>query len=309
MKQNLRKKALLPALSMVLASVIALSGVTYAWFTTSNTAQVTAMDVNVQTANGIQISLDATKWRSTISGQDILDAIGKTYTGSTNRYSGEGREILPVSTAGNVKNGAIEMFAGGYAQSGALWSTALTEEETADTDYIAFDLFVKSSAGEEGQPLTLLIGAGNSEVQPTSKFGGETDAGIECSTRVAFLPLGNAKTASAAQALKNGSEAIIWEPHATKRADGSEGDAGKLYVTKGFNQGFEEADEDALGDKVTEVTTIKESQEIVTLQNGINKIRVYIWLEGQDIDCINNASFGDFTTNLKFSVPAAEEEG
>lgn len=305
--KNMRKKALLPALSMVLASVIALSGVTYAWFTTSNTATVEAMDVNVQTANGIQISLDATKWRSTISGADILDAIGKTYTGSTNRYP-KG-EILPVSSAGTVKNGAIEIFEGGYTASGALWSTAAVEQETSDTNFIAFDLFIKSTAGEEGQPLTLMIGEGNSEVKATDTFGGETDAGVENSVRVAFLPLGNAKTATAAQGLKNGTKAIIWEPNASKRADGAEGDAGKEYVTKGFNQAFEEADEENLGDKVSEVATIKSSQEIVTLQNGINKVRVYIWLEGQDIDCINPASFGDFTTTLKFSVPAAEEEG
>ena len=42
------------------------------------------------------------------------------------------------------------------------------------------------------------------------------------------------------------------------------------------------------------------------LEAGINKIRIYIWLEGQDADCINNISFGDFTTNLAFSVPEAE---
>lgn len=309
MKQNMRKKALLPALAMVLASVIALSGVTYAWFTTSNTAEVKSMDVNVQTANGIQISLDGVKWRSTISGADILDAIGKTYTGSTNRYPAGTREILPVSSAGEVAGGTIKMFEGGYNANGTLWSGAAEEMETSDTNFIAFDLFFKSSAGEEGQPLTLLIGEGNSAVTGTDVFGGQADAGVENAVRVAFLPLGNAKTAGAAQALKNGTEAIIWEPNATKHVDGAEADAGKAYTTKGFNQAFEEAAEDALGDKVSEVATITTSQEIVNLKNGINKIRVYIWLEGQDVDCINPASFGDFTTTLKFSVPAAEEEG
>ena len=41
---------------------------------------------------------------------------------------------------------------------------------------------------------------------------------------------------------------------------------------------------------------------VFTLQPGITKIRVYMWVEGQDVDCENNASGGDLVYNLQFSA-------
>lgn len=36
--------------------------------------------------------------------------------------------------------------------------------------------------------------------------------------------------------------------------------------------------------------------------NTITKVRIYFWVEGQDIDCENNASGGDITLKLQFSL-------
>lgn len=41
--------------------------------------------------------------------------------------------------------------------------------------------------------------------------------------------------------------------------------------------------------------------------NTITKVRVYFWVEGQDIDCENNASGGDITLKLQFSLNQGEE--
>ena len=42
-------------------------------------------------------------------------------------------------------------------------------------------------------------------------------------------------------------------------------------------------------------------QKIFALTAGITKVRVYMWIEGQDVDCENNASIGNITLNLQFS--------
>lgn len=42
--------------------------------------------------------------------------------------------------------------------------------------------------------------------------------------------------------------------------------------------------------------------EIFTLQPGITKVRVYMWIEGQDIDCENNASGSNIAYNLQFTI-------
>lgn len=40
------------------------------------------------------------------------------------------------------------------------------------------------------------------------------------------------------------------------------------------------------------------------LTQGITKIRVYMWVEGQDVDCENGASGGNINYDLQFSINA-----
>lgn len=304
---KLKKKALLPAIAMVLASVIALSGVTYAWFTTSNEATVGTLDVNVATANGIQVSLDGVSWRSTLSGEDIIDAIKEglsNYRNAVNQYPTT--EIAPVSSAGDVVNGKLQMFFGQYNEAGGLDS--IREEESGRTDggnFIAFDLFVKSSMD---QNMSMIIGQTASYVVGTDVFGGSESAATETAVRVAFLPMGDAADAPSAQALTGDGTVYIWEPNASDRAAGVTVAGAPAY--SGFYTEFTNIAEEALGaDQVKAVSTLKNGsdfQDLFVLKNGINKIRVYIWLEGQDVDCVNAISSGDFSVNLFFTVPEAE---
>ena len=65
-------------------------------------------------------------------------------------------------------------------------------------------------------------------------------------------------------------------------------------------------------DKFTTVTPGKTSTaafpaniELMTLNKGITKVRIYMWVEGQDVDCENNASGGNINFDLKISTNAA----
>lgn len=305
MKQNFRKKALVPAIAMVVASVIALSGVTYAWFTTGNTASVTGLDVNVQTANGIQISLDANKWKSVITADDLVEAIGSATAYADRCIQLPGGEIAPVSSAGIAADGKLQMFYGEYDKSGNLRSVSEVEENrTSGGNFVAFDLFFKSTMK---QNLTLNLGDSASFVKGTASMGGFDNVGTEKAVRVAFLDMGSAATDAAARKLNDVKNVYIWEPNASTRADGVSADTGKLTY-KGFKTEFESIPENELTDaQVATVETFVTDKVITELQSGISKIRVYIWLEGQDVDCINNISFGDFTANLAFSVPEIED--
>lgn len=42
-------------------------------------------------------------------------------------------------------------------------------------------------------------------------------------------------------------------------------------------------------------------QSLMQLQPGITKVRIYMWVEGQDVDCENNASGGSLTFSLQIS--------
>ena len=54
--------------------------------------------------------------------------------------------------------------------------------------------------------------------------------------------------------------------------------------------------------KITTPTGNSAYQLLLNLQAGITKVRVYLWLEGQDVDCENNASVGDLAFSLQFST-------
>lgn len=321
MKKNLRKKALVPALAMVLAAVIALSGVTYAWFTVGNTANINNLNVNVKTADGIQISLDGKSWKSTIATKDILAAIdNENYGGRCILYPTG--EIAPVSTAGNFAKddegkeiGKLEMFYGEFNEDGTLKSVALKEKNgDEETHFIAFDLFFKYSGN---QSLYLNVGKGMSVVSTISLdeegkatlLTEEADMGTRTAVRVAFVPMGSYDTdVEARNQTEATAAAKIWEPNSETRATGSEGGIGKLPYD-GFVKAFDNNGQDyVLTDGQTAaVTTFDETATLMDLSKTYSKIRVYIWLEGQDVDCINNISNGDFQVTLQFAVP--DEDG
>ena len=59
------------------------------------------------------------------------------------------------------------------------------------------------------------------------------------------------------------------------------------------------------GEVVPKIMTVKDNTDYIPLWNlkaGITKLRVYLWLEGQDVDCENNASVGDLSFRLQFST-------
>ena len=45
--------------------------------------------------------------------------------------------------------------------------------------------------------------------------------------------------------------------------------------------------------------------KIFRLKAGITKMRIYMWVEGQDLDCENNASGTDITFHLELTIPEA----
>ncbi len=302
---NFKKKALLPAIVMVLVSVIALSSATYAWFTVGNDAQLGELDVNVVAASGIQLSLDAATWKSSISTDDIKDvAIFPT----------DGYAINPVSTnAKTNSNGRLDFYTGTINADGAtLTSTLVPAPGEANgkltpgtADYITFDLYVKVNSAAK-----LYLNA-------DSKVTSDTALG-NIATRVAFVDQGyvaiDAAPGDAIKLVNSGAKAVVWEPNATTHAPEAiqlgrafEGGA-SANTYKGLKAAADDVPNQPNGTHAaleTVTTTddigVKDSGLIAELEAGINKISISIWLEGQDGDCVNTISGGDISTFLKFT--------
>ena len=329
-EQNKKKKRkILLSLIMILFVGVILTASTYTWFTANQTVSVQDIDVNVSTSTGLQISVDAKDWKTIVTTDDINAAKG-TYAAAVNQMPTQDME--PVSTAGEIDTGTgfMKMFKGTLAapdEDSDLELTASQEEEVHGTEgnFIAFDLFFQTNAE---MPIQL---TSNSTV-----LAGQTDTAIENAARVAFLPQGNvaAGNPDGAQALKaaDNTGLKIWEPNYDVHTASGVQNAALYGISTSQTGGTQLKYYGIKGDIADGVDPYKNFDQtpsnayftdmsgsgfmiyspaagipttaylnVFTLQPGITKVRIYMWVEGQDVDCENNASGGDISFNLQFS--------
>ena len=291
MKQkNLVKKAVFPALVALLCSVIALTSVSYAWFTLGDKASVSGMELEVTSAGGLQISASGSE--GTFKSDLLLSDLNKEELG----YKLPTAAVYPVSTDGTVKEGEMTLY------KGTIENGELSKASLSTADFICFDIYVRVIPGK-----TLQLDEG-SVVKMAENQTKET----HLSARVAFFYMGYAKTASGAQALTldNSAPKVIWEPNALIRSKAVKDSGNQSDGTKVNYKGIASVTGTTPTLSTNFVTTIAPNQNtdlttsvaqnLFELQEGFNRIRVYIWLEGQDIDCVNEVSGGIFAVALKF---------
>lgn len=331
-QQKKKKRKILLSLIIVLFVGIILTASTYTWFTANRTVTVEALDVNVSTTAGLLISTDAINWKTIVTKDDIQNASG-TYPTATNQLPADTTE--PVSTAGVVdtSTGFINMYKGTLAanETGAfknLTATKSTETNGTTGDFIAFDLFFQTNQDTD------LYLTSNSNV-----IAGATDSNIQNATRVAFLPQGHSAdtSASATNQTMHATDTTglkIWEPNADQHTTGGVANAANYPFVGSITAGTGNAtlkyyginnaiataqdiastdsgyftDMDTTGFIVdTPASGIPSTgyQQILHIERGVTKVRIYMWVEGQDVDCENNASGGDLLYNLQFSSLAS----
>lgn len=203
------------------------------------------------------------------------------------------------------------------------------ENEYAAGYYIAFDVFLKDT-----------IAADALYMSGSVKETGTTIKGLENAARVALIRGGtteNVDDSAEIQALStSGGDVMMWEPNADCHTE--KGIASGLSLGwipsglaqtgadtleySGTNQEFDVGIElsQATADNSTNFTKItttdtgaaaiwstkKSETPSLSIPDGLTagatKYRIYLWVEGQDIDCENNASGTDVEFNLSFSL-------
>ena len=317
-KKTKRRGNLKYSLLLLLLLAILLVTSTYAWFTANKTVTISELQVNVQAQNGLQISTDAINWKAVLSKDDIT---GVAYEGCINQIPAT---MEPVSTAGNVTSGNLDLFYGTVnpGDTGEYEITATKEADaTKGTNgkYMAYDIYLKVDT-----PSNLKLTTASNVLSPTN-------SGLQNSSRVAFLVQGHADTgtdATTLYAVNNGTadELYIWEPNydthsaaAVQHAFSTYGvtinqtDVQQTYdgIKAQIDTGIQLKQANATANntyfarvtpKINTETTFVENQEMFQLQAGVTKVRIYIWIEGQDLDCENNASGSEAQFNLQFTV-------
>ena len=335
-RQKRRKQRLLLLLLLLFGTGTLLTTSTYAWFTSNKNVSVEALDVSIEAKNGIQISADGTNWKAMVQKNDLAGARTGKYQTAVNQLP---TVLEPVSTAAIVDaNGRLPMYYGtvetstSEAHNGQYILTAVKEEDKDDSTratgepagkYIAFDLFFKVNVDT---PVYLTGGSG-------VKSNDEKDTGIKNASRIAFVNLGNIADGSALadiQGLNAGaaSTVTLWEqnydvhtPSGVAQAKDVYGldtvqNGGTLLAYKGLINTITTAEDILQSDSsdaskfqsvtptITTPETFLDNQSLFTLKAGITKIRIYMWVEGQDVDCENNASGGSIKFDLKITTNA-----
>lgn len=321
-----KKNRLFYLLLLLFVTVISLSVSSYAWFTSNRLVKVDLLNVSVKAQGGIEISVDGSNWKSSVSADDITKA-RENYPNSVNQIPSV---LEPVSSVMDIDNGKVKLFYGVALNNSdgdyVLDTTRSIEEESFGNDsngkFVTFDLFLKVNKDTD------LYLTPESNVT----YGGDTSFGIENAVRFAFVLEGSTFTGSSLDVIQNlttndRNNVYVWEPNYDVHTPNGVNNARDVY---GINIG---TTSDSLlydgvakeFDKDKNITTTKANSryypeyfstvkvdyytisgfnnnvKMFNIKNGISKIRVYMWIEGQDVDCENNASIGNVALSLQFS--------
>ena len=339
MKEKSKRKTNLKSSIIVLLLVaILLIASSYAWFTSNQTVTISSLDVSVQTKGGLQISVDGTNWKSIVQNEDLKNAIN-SYASSTNQLPAELEPVSTVGTT-DADTGFMNMYYGSVVtdEKGDYLLTAAKDTETSGTEgkFIAFDLFFKVEKDTDVYLSTdsnVITQEGKTDrgLQNAARVAfideGNTAQGSSIATiqglkgainTYIWEPNYNVHTAAAVGNAYDTYDITTTETSTTALPyDGIKAVFDATYDNGNDENGdplpkgvklLRKSNAASYADLFATVSpthkTVKDFEKnlaLFTLTQGITKMRVYMWIEGQDVDCENNASGTDISFNLQIT--------
>lgn len=296
----------------------------YAWFSTALNVQVRTFNMVVTKNSGLTISLDGINFDSyvDISKVILIDELKNTYPNNRSQWASNG--LIPVSSPGITNPNSY--FFDIYSSNGVMYKnrnkdrgyvTTILDHENYIRQFnyiIAFDLFLKNDSGspvsdnlylDDGTGLTL-----ESEED-------EEMSGLINSVRFGFVKVGSVPMDTDVETIQNiqcnnDCRSIIYEPNDTSHTDLSIERARKYGINLVDGQTFPTYSYIRAGGPFLLSDTVSGSANLdpnyfalqQTISNrdfdtplfqipdGITKMRVYVWIEGQDIDSLETNSEG-----------------
>lgn len=340
-----RKSILLSLVVIFIGTLLVIS--TYAWFSASLNVKIKFFDVRVSTDTGLFISLDGINYSDTveISKDSIITDLKNTYPNNTNQWASSG--LWSVSTNGiansnsdkfSVFNGDMGKYTDKARRGQRYIVTKLLPEDKSNqwSQYIAFDIFLKNVSGSPYSDNLYLTR--NTFLQFDEDADEETIEKMEDilnSMRIGIIRIGDTDLhadINTIQNLKcnNNCISLIYEPNSLVHNQESIDAAKELgidlvdntyvptygVISEGqylnHKSGFLNSGVDLDTEHFALQKTIFENSfqtPIFQIPNGITKVRVYVWIEGQDVDAIEVHSEGaPIDLNIDFEKDLAGYE-
>ncbi len=308
---NSTKRTLIIALWVVAAAFVALTAATYAWMSIATSYEVSDLELNVITENALEIAPDVNgapgEWVKLLSTEELI---------------GAGGTLRPITWS--AKNMAF--YAPKYGLDGRIdsvypylvtelseTSTPSAEAEEEGVEYlISVDVWMRTGASKVTTYLsgpdvsdadtagdgTYLIGVPKWNAEALRHDSGGN--GAEYAIRIGFLTYD--------EEYEDGAF-YIYEPNTGKdeapctSIDGEGSYEGECRLIRQNPSGWTEQTP-VLHGSVDYVTGefIDEDTSMFTLISGSpRRVTIFVWLEGQDAQCVNSISAGELIANLQIA--------
>ena len=308
MKKQIRK-AMLCTIAMMVAAIVSLTGVTYAWFSESNEATVDGIKMDVISKDG-GVYISKQPYPATFDTSVSIEE-SEIFQGKHNASSTAG--LLNADGTMKFFNGTIESPTD---------KTLNIESVSEDGNYFEQNIYFDNSTG--GKDITISLAG--TEILPTD--GKRTDL----AARIAIVvhgsitiddfvaqkdyPVAKNGTVDAPAMFKGYPVVQIYEPNATTHIPAGiteyqkninpEKGQGDEFIYYGLNNTGTDVNRFGEGSpsQLTLVNTVKKAEDVkfVVPMGEYLKITVYVWLEGQDADCQNNISGKPYEAAIKFTL-------
>ncbi len=311
MKKTLKTRAFISAVAMLVVSAIVLVSSTFAWFSMARQVEVEKMTLTVTSPEGIQLSANTNAFTTQLTLEDLNPTASttsrfKAIDGHSNHFP---KELIPSSSIMQTRSAFPTFYQASVSEDGILTASAVS---LANSGVIGFDVYLKVSAPQTvywNRTTVKAVANGNQEVVYAA--------------RVALLPCGSSTDPDQATSIlqvKNG-DVQLFEPiayqHAADAVAKGYATNGQKKETKYLNSAITAGNRiDVTGSYVTDngslafvtsagtVANENDNQENMkfNLPIGITRVRVYMWMEGNDIDCLQSVGGSQLDFNLVFSL-------
>lgn len=311
MKNTLRRRTFVSAIAMLIVSAIVLTSSTFAWFSMARQVGVKEMELTVTSPEGVQISANTANWTTQISIDDLNPAEGATSRFKADEdHTNNFPALLRPSSSRMGTAGYLPVFFEGNVNDAGLITAVQKTDLTGG--YIAFDVYLKVTESQTiywDDTSVSMVENGNEE--------------ILYSTRVALVPCGTSSDPAAAKTIRNVSQgaAQVYEPAGYKHL------AELISAGKATNDTYVRTRH--IGVAIPGNINVANTDYVVTnaqyamyseagvqanekdktgmkfdITPGISRVRVYLWIEGNDIDCLQSVGGAQLKFALNFSLDA-----
>ena len=316
-KKNQKNRAFFAAISMLVLSAIVITTASFAWFSLGRSAMASDLDLKVtKQGEGIQISANATTFTDELTFEDLNGTSTSGFQAVSEDYNFFPAMIEPASSSfklnnlpafftGGVDNGTntLESFATTSGDGVDVYgkSNVATPAGSKQAGYYVFDVFVDYTGGETAQ---LKVGQSNITVKDDESDGTTAIENAANAMRIGFVNGGTVTKGSTPAQATSGSEAVIFATNEDARNTtpiASTGVSGTL-AEGSYTVPTSAAGNIAIADSYDCPVETGAEDQVINIVEGVNRVRVYIWMEGQDANCTDELQSQLISANLVFTL-------